>query len=160
MLGTTARKALSERVCPALVVIVQSRRYITPRTPPEMSCVTTVPEDEALPLISALGAISKPLYTVHVVTLVEIVSPMASFEIKSKVTETVSPGSFAGITIRLISVHSAEGWNDDSLLLLDLLSREFYDGLLCSGSPTYNSLLPRSCRDTKAKHRLLRELTV
>ena len=75
--------------------------YITPVTPPVRVCVTTVPEMLAAPLITLAGLVSTPLNTVQVHVADEIVSPIASREVKSKGSLIVSPEYLAGKLTRL-----------------------------------------------------------
>lgn len=58
--GTIGRIPSSNSVCPADVVTEQDSRYITPRVPAVIFCVTFDPEMEALPEMTALGLASVP----------------------------------------------------------------------------------------------------
>lgn len=73
------------------VVIVQVNKYVTPTVPAVIFWLTNAPEADAEPEMMALGLASVPLYTVAATAWVLIVSPAASWLVKSKVRVCVEP---------------------------------------------------------------------
>ena len=86
--------------------MVQDNLYTVPATPPVNIWETLVPEIEAAPLIKEEGTESAPDHTAAVVVAVEIVSPIANFEMKSNVTFDVSDWGLRGKTTCVISFSS------------------------------------------------------